>query len=162
MSRTTASSRGRATLDVSGAIRRPDWAGMLGDAGRRTFSRGYAQMTQNLRGGELRPRIFTMFIIVSVLLIVMLVRVVTLQAVGSGDLREASVAQRMRTARIPAERGSILDRTGRELAIPVPTRTIYADPRKVVDPAGTARAIAQLLQLSPERELELQMEGSVG
>lgn len=155
MSRTTASSRGRATLDVSGAIRRPDWAGMLGDAGRRTFSRGYAQMTQNLRGGELRPRIFTMFIIVSVLLIVMLARVVTLQAIGSGDLREASVAQRMRTARIPAERGSILDRTGRELAIPVPTRTIYADPRKVVDPAGTARAIAQLLQLSPERELEL-------
>lgn len=151
MSRMTTTSRGRPGRDMSGALARPDWAGMFGEFGRRS----YAQMTTNLKGGELRPRIFTMLIVITALLVVMLGRVVTLQAIGSGDLREASVAQRMRSASIPAERGSILDRTGRELAIPIPTRTIYADPRKVVDPVGTARAIAQLLQLPPEREFEL-------
>lgn len=155
MSRMTTTSRGRAVIDPSGALARPDWAGILGAAGRRTLRRGYAQMTTNLKGGELRPRIFAMFLIIAFLLVVMLARVVTLQAVGSGDLREASVAQRMRSVPLPAERGSILDRTGRELAIPIPTRTIYADPRKIVDPVGTARAIAELLQLTPEREFAL-------
>jgi cell division protein FtsI (penicillin-binding protein 3) len=56
---------------------------------------------------------------------------------------------------VKAERGSILDRNGLELAIPIPLRTVFADPREVIDPIGTARAIAALLAMSPEDEIAL-------
>jgi cell division protein FtsI (penicillin-binding protein 3) len=54
-----------------------------------------------------------------------------------------------------AERGSILDRNGLELALPIPLRTVYADPREVVDAIGTARAVAALLGMTPEAEVAL-------
>jgi cell division protein FtsI (penicillin-binding protein 3) len=56
---------------------------------------------------------------------------------------------------IRAERGAIYDRDGAELAIPIPTRTIFADPREVTDPVTTARALGMVLQLAPEAEMDL-------
>jgi cell division protein FtsI (penicillin-binding protein 3) len=85
----------------------------------------------------------------------MLIRTGYLQTIGSGQYRDASVSQRTRVNTVKAERGSILDRNGLELAIPIPLRTVFADPREVIDPVGTARAIAVVLGLSPEAEIAL-------
>ena len=109
----------------------------------------------NLQGGKIRFRLVAMYVLVSLLLVTMLVRVSYLQTVGAGAYREASVSQRTRISTARAERGSILDRNGLELALPVPTRTVFADPRIVVDPVATAHAIASVLGLSPEDELVL-------
>lgn len=113
------------------------------------------RMTTDLKGGQIRHRLVAMYVVITMLLLAMLLRVGYLQTVGASSYREASVAQRTRVNVVRAERGSILDRNGYELALPVPARTIFADPREVVDPAGTARALASIIGLTPELELEL-------
>ena len=110
---------------------------------------------QNLQGGKIRFRLVAMYVLISLLLMTLLVRVSYLQTIGASAYREASVSQRTRISTAFAERGSILDRNGLELALPVPTRTVFADPRVIVDPVATARAIAGVLGMLPEDELVL-------
>ena len=111
--------------------------------------------TKDLRGGNMHRRIVSMFTVVAILLSLLGVRVALLQTLWAGDYREASVSQRTRVQIMRAERGSILDRNGRELALPIPTRTVFADPRSVVDPVGVAHVVAGVLQLEPQAESEL-------
>ncbi|MFM8955764.1 MAG: peptidoglycan D,D-transpeptidase FtsI family protein [Actinomycetota bacterium] len=120
-------------------------------------NRTHDYFTSGMQGQErdIRSRILKMFVIVVVLLLLLGARVVMLQTVWAGDYREASVAQRTRVQTLRAERGSIVDRNGRELALPVPTRTVFADPRSVVDPVGVAHAVAGILQLDPQAEIDL-------
>ena len=99
-------------------------------------------MTVDLRGGPLRSRTVIAHVAVGAVLIGLLLRVAWLQTTGSQVYRDAGAEQRTRTTTIRAERGSILDRTGLELALPVPASTIFVDPREVADPVGTARALA--------------------
>ena len=121
-------------------------------------------MTADLRGGALRSRTFVAHAAVGAVLVGLLLRVAWLQTTGAQAYRDAGTEQRTRSTTIRAERGSILDRTGLELAMPVPASTIFVDPREVTDPVGTARALAGILGLAPEREAELlarmQKEGS--
>ncbi|MEP7059858.1 MAG: penicillin-binding protein 2 [Actinomycetota bacterium] len=63
------------------------------------------------------------------------------------------LAQRVHTIALPATRGMILDRDRIPLAITVQARDICADPRAVVDPVGTAEAIAPLLDMRPHTML---------
>ena len=111
--------------------------------------------TKDLRGGNMHRRIVSMFTVVAILLSLLGVRVALLQTLWASDYREASVSQRTRVQVMRAERGSILDRNGRELALPIPTRTVFADPRSVVDPVGVANVVAGVLQLDPQAESEL-------
>jgi cell division protein FtsI (penicillin-binding protein 3) len=68
-----------------------------------------------------------------------------LQVVHASTL--GAQAQRMHeeTITIPASRGSIVDRTGVQLAIGEQDTTIYADPHLVVDPRGVALAAHEIL-----------------
>ncbi|MDA2964801.1 MAG: penicillin-binding protein 2 [Actinomycetota bacterium] len=111
--------------------------------------------TKDLRGGNMHRRIVAMFTVVAILLSLLGVRVALLQTIWASDYREASISQRTRVQVMRAERGSILDRNGRELALPVPTRTVFADPRSVVDPVGVANVVAGVLQLDPQAESKL-------
>ncbi|HEV2311132.1 MAG TPA: penicillin-binding protein 2, partial [Acidimicrobiia bacterium] len=54
-------------------------------------------------------------------------------------------AQAQRTVIVPAQRGSILDRNGNELAVSVDATTIYADPRVITDPLGEAAKLAPVV-----------------
>ncbi|MHB1130568.1 MAG: peptidoglycan D,D-transpeptidase FtsI family protein, partial [Ilumatobacteraceae bacterium] len=112
-------------------------------------------MTTNLKGGDIRFRLVAMWCFITAMLLVVLLRVTLLQTVWAGGYQQASINQRTRVNIVRAERGSILDRQGFELALPVPTRTIFADPRVMTDPVGTANALAGLLQLTPEKEIAL-------
>ena len=134
-----------------GKHRPPTASEILRDRARRATE----SMTTNLQGGSIRYRLFGTFFVVVLLLGVMFVRVAWLQTIGSSGYREASIAQRTRINVIDAERGAILDRNGRELAIPVPSKTVYADAEFVTDPVGVARALAVALGMTPEQEVEL-------
>ena len=114
--------------------------------------------TKDLRGGDMRKRIVLMFTVVALLLTAIGIRVALLQTVWSGGYREASFSQRTRVQVLRSERGSILDRSGRELALPVPTRTVFADPRSVIDPVGVAHVIAGIIKLTPQAEAELMVK----
>jgi cell division protein FtsI (penicillin-binding protein 3) len=67
---------------------------------------------------------------------------------GPGGRRFASLglSQRLRSADLPAERGSIVDRNGEALAISTRRRSVWADPQAVRDPVAAARALAPLLK----------------
>ncbi|MSO59487.1 MAG: penicillin-binding protein 2 [Ilumatobacteraceae bacterium] len=93
------------------------------------------------------------FMIVFVLI---LGRTLMLQTFSRDTLHAASIDQRTRTVTLRADRGGIFDRNGHEIALSVPSQTLFVDPRMVVDPIGTAHALAGLLQLTPEREAKIQ------
>lgn len=123
-----------------------------GDIARAAARQTVRTLTEDLKPGKISHRLAYVRIFVSLMLCAMLLRTGYLQTFGSGQYRDASVSQRTRVNVVKAERGSILDRNGLELAIPVPLRTVFADPREVIDPVGTARAIAAVLGLAPEAE----------
>ena len=83
------------------------------------------------------------------------VRVGLLQTVLRGEYLAESVDQRTRVNTVRASRGVIFDRNGNELALSVPSTTIYADPREVSDPIATARQLAIHMALDPENEAQL-------
>jgi len=77
-------------------------------------------------------------------------RMIDLDVRQGPALAERVRKQLVRTDRLPAERGSIFDRAGRDLAISVQVPTIAADPRLVVDPAGQARVLASLVSVDAQ------------
>jgi cell division protein FtsI (penicillin-binding protein 3) len=116
---------------------------------------GVTKMTTNIHAGDMRKRISAMFMVILLVVGLVYLRVLSLQTFRASDYKAESIAQRVRTEVIRAPRGTILDRDGQELAIPVPTRTIFADPREVTDPVTTARALATVLQMTPDEEMDL-------
>jgi len=72
-------------------------------------------------------------------------RLFDLQARDQPQLRSLAVGQRVQTISLPAERGSIFDRNGVELAMSVPQTTISVDPRVIEDPVTYAAKLAPLV-----------------
>ena len=81
----------------------------------------------------------------AVLLCVVSVRLVWIQVVQASELSRTAQRQRTRDVVVPARRGSILDREGQPLAVTSDAKTVYADPRDVVDATATANALAGVL-----------------
>jgi cell division protein FtsI (penicillin-binding protein 3) len=75
------------------------------------------------------------------------VRLTQLQVVSPDEYAARGMAQRLRTVSLPAERGSIFDRNGHELAMSVRQHTVWADPRLVADVDAAAAALAPVLGL---------------
>ncbi len=67
------------------------------------------------------------------------------QAFPDERLLAKGESQRIRSIEIAGGRGRILDRTGAALAVSLPTPTLAADPRLMVDPVGTAQVLAPLV-----------------
>jgi cell division protein FtsI (penicillin-binding protein 3) len=59
--------------------------------------------------------------------------------------------QRVRRIALPAERGTLYDRSMHELALSLPAKAIYADPALVVDAEETASRLAPLLDVPQAR-----------
>jgi len=86
-----------------------------------------------------------LLVALAVLFALVIARLVDLQVVAPGHYAAAGLAQRLRTVPLTAERGSIFDRNGAELAMSVEQKTVWADPREVHDATATATALAPLL-----------------
>lgn len=72
-------------------------------------------------------------------------RLTQLQLLDGTRYAAAGESQRLRPITLPAERGSVFDRTGNDLALSVPQKTVWADPRLVVDAPRTARELSPIL-----------------
>jgi cell division protein FtsI (penicillin-binding protein 3) len=101
--------------------------------------------------GRLRIIVVVMIALMSVLL----VRVGMLQTVQRSKYFAASVDQRTRVNIMRAARGVIFDRNGNELALSVPSTTVYADPRAITDFPFVAHSLAVALAYTPEQEAKL-------
>ena len=66
--------------------------------------------------------------------------------------------QRLHTETLAADRGTIFDAEGRELALTVDSVTVYANPAEVTDPAVEARYLASLTGQDPD-EVEAILSG---
>lgn len=77
------------------------------------------------------------------------VRLVHLQVSQSDELRKKAITQRTNTFHDKVLRGSILDRAGRELAISLKVKSLFADPSKIIEVDKTAHLVAQTLGEKP-------------
>ncbi len=85
-------------------------------------------------------------------------RAFELQVTNVDEYREHAERQALTKKQVVAKRGIIKDRHGAELAISVDVDSIYAEPNRITDPEGTARALAPILGRSPAA-LKKKLEG---
>ena len=86
-----------------------------------------------------------MLAVVVLLFLVVVARLAQLQLVDGQRYAELGASQRVRPVVLAAERGSVFDREGADLALSVPQHTVWADPRLVSDPQREADALAPVL-----------------
>jgi cell division protein FtsI (penicillin-binding protein 3) len=93
---------------------------------------------------------------------VALARAAWLQGVRGGELRADARTQQVTTVDVPGERGKVIDRNGKVLAVSEDAATIVATPYQVKDPATAAEQLAKVLPVSRseiERELSDRKSG---
>jgi cell division protein FtsI/penicillin-binding protein 2 len=97
--------------------------------------------------GPIDRRIGIVFVAFLALLGVAMMRATYLGAVRASSLRRAALTQQVTTSTIPAERGTITDRNGVELAISESADDVVADPYLIKNPGADAQKLAPLLAL---------------
>src|SRR5918999_1048761 len=97
-------------------------------------------------------RIGLLFACFLLLLVVAIGRAAWVQGVQGGQLSADAQSQQTQTVTIPGQRGRILDRSGKELAVSEDAADVIATPYQVKDPAEAARRLAPLLHV-PEAEI---------
>jgi cell division protein FtsI/penicillin-binding protein 2 len=91
-------------------------------------------------------RMGVLFAVFFLLLVAAAGRTLYFAAVRSATLRKAAQAQQLSTETLPAERGTITDRNGVDLAVSEPADDISADPFLLKDPLAVAEKLAPLLE----------------
>ena len=86
------------------------------------------------------------------LIFILVGRLINLQLVRGKELSEKALFQRLKIEQVTAERGRILDRNGKELAISIPTPAVYADPGMIKAPEKVAKDLAPILAI-PEEDI---------
>ncbi|HEU5083932.1 MAG TPA: penicillin-binding protein 2 [Acidimicrobiales bacterium] len=103
-------------------------------------------------------RTLVLKVLLGVLLLAVVAKLVHVQVLEPDRFVEVGQSQRLRTVRLDADRGRILDREGHDLALSVLRPTVFADPSQIDDPLGTARRLAPLLDV-PVSELADRLDG---
>ena len=112
---------------------------------------GRSPRPPRFHAGQPRRRLLVSLCVLVAVLAALVVRVGMLQITEAADLRSAGSEQWTRVQTIPAQRGSIFDRDGDEMAMSIPASTVSVNPQEVVDERGTAALLAELLGLSDEQ-----------
>jgi cell division protein FtsI (penicillin-binding protein 3) len=84
-------------------------------------------------------------LVVLVLFVIVIGRTAQLQLFENARYAQLGESQRVHPVTLPAERGSVFDRDGNDLALSVPQKTVWADPRLVTDPEGTAATLSPII-----------------
>jgi cell division protein FtsI/penicillin-binding protein 2 len=83
-----------------------------------------------------------------------LLRAIWLQGVRAQSLGRMAASQHRQTVDVAANRGTIYDSTGVQLAVGEQAMTVYADPLQIRDPTKVAPVIARVLKLDPKQVYE--------
>jgi cell division protein FtsI (penicillin-binding protein 3) len=89
-------------------------------------------------------------VVVVIVFGVLTARVAQLQLMSGGRYQALAVEQSLKKIPLNAERGSVLDRDGRDLALSIRRSTVYADPTLVTDPIATAAKLAPILKVDQQ------------
>jgi cell division protein FtsI (penicillin-binding protein 3) len=101
-----------------------------------------------------RFRVASFAVAVGILALAIASRLVELQVVRSDEMKAQARRQHEQTVEIGGERGAVLDRAGREIAVSVATSSLFAHPSRVPDPARAARLLAGAIDVPEARILE--------
>jgi cell division protein FtsI (penicillin-binding protein 3) len=110
------------------------------------------------KSGTPRTRLIIALVVLSLLLVAIVVRVTQLKTSDAESFRSAGTAQWTRTRDIVAQRGTIFDRHGNELAMSVPAAAISINPKLVENGQATVQMLDDLLGLSDEKVTDLLFE----
>jgi cell division protein FtsI/penicillin-binding protein 2 len=105
-------------------------------------------MTRARRGASLPPIRLRLIVLLAVMTLAFAgigARLVELQAGDKTHLRSLGLGQRVREVTLAAERGSIFDRNGVDLALSVPQTTIVADPSVIHNRESYASKLAPVV-----------------
>ena len=102
----------------------------------------------------MRLRLGAMVVALAVGFSLLTLRVGQVQVLSADRLEALGEDQRVRTLELPAERGSIFDRNGRELALSLRQQTIWANPRVIADPFGMAKTLAPVIGVDEDKLVE--------
>ncbi len=122
----------------------------------RPQARAVRTSTVEWRAGRPSVRLVGLLLVVLLAFVAVTVRLVQVQVVEPDQYLAFGAAQRAKDIVLPADRGAIFDRNGNDLAVSIPQRTVWADPRLIEDPKGVAQSLARLLALGPESTAELE------
>ncbi len=125
---------------------------------RRTIRTRRPLLAHRFAAGQPRRRLLTTLVVMLLCLMAVLFKVGLLQTFEGDALRSAAAQQWTRDRTLLAQRGTIFDRNGDELALSVPAATVAVNPKQVEDPEATADAFAEVLDLTRERRDELAAE----
>jgi cell division protein FtsI (penicillin-binding protein 3) len=98
----------------------------------------------------LERRIGLLFAFFLTLLLLAAGRAVWLGGVKGGSLASAATSQQVTDTALPAERGTVVDRKGQELAVSEPAADVSATPYLVRDPLKAAARLAPILGTTEE------------
>jgi cell division protein FtsI (penicillin-binding protein 3) len=76
-------------------------------------------------------------------------RLTVVQGARAEEFAERGLEQRLQSETLAADRGTVFDRDGRELAVTVDGVTIYANPYEISDPEGVASILATIVGRNP-------------
>ena len=93
-------------------------------------------------------RLLTIVGLVAVSLLIALGRSFQLQVLEGAHFEKLAQSQQQRTVVLEPKRGRITDRNGRILAISIPVKSLYANPKELESAQQTARILAPRLGLS--------------
>ncbi len=93
-----------------------------------------------------------LFVLMGLALAGLAARLVDLQGVSSAKYSRLGLDQRIHTVPLSAERGSVFDRNGEDLASSLSQQTIVADPAVIRNPTKIAAALAPVVNV-PESQL---------
>ncbi len=95
--------------------------------------------------GSPKRRFAALLVVFGLLFAYLTFKIADLQVISPERYVAQADDQSVRSQAIAAQRGRILDRNGAELALSLPQRTLFTDPRFVTDPVATARALAPIV-----------------
>jgi cell division protein FtsI (penicillin-binding protein 3) len=92
-------------------------------------------------------RLIALFGVLTLAMGAIVLRLTVLQVSQARAYRSFALDQRLHTLTLPASRGRVVDRSGEAMAISLPARDVYVDPRYVTDPWTEAQKISRVLDL---------------
>jgi cell division protein FtsI (penicillin-binding protein 3) len=97
-------------------------------------------------------------VVIGAILLGLIGRVAYLQTTEAENLRSAAADQWTRSVTIPAQRGTVFDRHGAELAMSVPAFTVSINPKLIENGTATVQILDDLLDLPDDKVAELLAE----
>ena len=92
-------------------------------------------------------RLIALFGVLTLAMGAIVLRLTVLQVSQARAYRSFALDQRLHTLTLPASRGRVVDRSREAMAISLPARDVYVDPRYVMDPWNEAQKISRVLDL---------------